>query len=891
MLSIKAIKSSAEAEDYFTKDNYYTRSKGVEESQWYGKGAQALGLDTSKQVDPTEFKELLDGRHEGKKLRTIFKGEKKKPTLAFDFTLSAPKSVSLAGLVNSDKEVLRCHDEAVKEAIRYFEKNHAATRIQTDKHLKQKQTGNIVAAIFKHDSSRELDPQLHSHAVVVNMTQTEKGWKSLDGKEIFKEDMTLFLGQVYRSALARNLMEQGYTLKHDMEKGTFEIEGYSQEQLDTFSKRANQIKETGAEGTKGKQAATLKTRKPKEREQDREMMQQRWQNEAQRVGIQHPERKPPEGKEQSQQISVESAVKYSIEHNMERSVSVTREKLAKDALVWGAGRLGGAEVLDTIQQKIKVSELLQAPDRRLTTAAARWREVQTIEILHKGQGAVEAMTSPESIRFRLKDKGLTTEQENAVLMAATTTDRITGWQGVGGSGKTTYALQELKRIAEEGGYTVKGFAPSADTARTLKKDGTIPTETVSALLVRKSEPLVAQANGLDRSAKKEIWVVDEAGMISADQGHKLLAKSEQEGARVLLMGDIKQLSAVEAGNPFKNLQAHGMQTAHLEQSQRQKNLRLKEAVQMARAGEAGKALELIGKTELNIEQINSRVAEDYLKLTPEQRKATVIVTATHATREGIIWHIREGLKKEGILQGAEVDLDVLKSRNWTKAQKGDIRNFKTGDVLEFSQRSQKIEKGVRYKVHAVNQELGEVRLSSQGGAEPSGRFAMVTIDLARTRGQGFEVYEGRTLRIAEGDQLKFLKNDTTLGKVNGQRMTVVGIEGTNIQIRNEDGTHEFVKRESLRHTTHDYVLTNRGSQGREGDSSFYVVEMAKKVSISLEAAYVALSRSRHESRVYTDDLKGFEQEATKSKANESSLEVLQEGPYQPKEQRPPLPGR
>jgi conjugative relaxase-like TrwC/TraI family protein len=877
MLSIKAVKSSAEAEDYFTKDNYYTRSKGVEESQWFGKGAQALGLDTSKQVNPTEFKELLDGRHDGKKLRTIFKGEKKKPTLAFDFTLSAPKSVSLAGLVNSDKEVLRCHDEAVKEAIGYFEKNHAATRIQTDKHLQQKQTGNIVAAIFKHDSSRELDPQLHSHAVVVNMTQTEKGWKSLDGKEIFKEDMTLFLGQVYRSALARNLMEQGYTLKHDMEKGTFEIEGYSQEQLDTFSKRANQIKETGAEGTKGKQAATLKTRKPKEREQDREMMQQRWQDEAQRVGIQHPERKPPEGNEQRQQISVESAVKYSVEHNMERSVAVTREKLAKDALVWGAGRLGGAEVLAVIQQKIKVGELLQSPDKRLTTAAARSREIQTIEILNRGQGAVEAMTSPESIGVRLKDKGLTTEQENAVLMAATTTDRIVGWQGVGGSGKTTYALQELKRIAEEGGYTVKGFAPSADTARTLKKDGTIPTETVSALLVRKSEPLVAQ---------KEIWVVDEAGMMSADQGHKLLAKSEQEGARVLLMGDIKQLSAVEAGNPFKNLQEYGMQTAHLEQSQRQKKPRLKEAVQMVRAGETSKALELLSKQELNIEQINSQVAEDYLGLPPEQRKKTVIVTATHATREGIIGHIREGLKKEGILQGEEVDLDVLKPKNWTKAQKGDIRNFKTGDVLEFSQRSQKIEKGVRYKVHAINQELGEVRLSSQSG--------MATIDLARTRGQGFEVYEGRTLRIAAGDQLKFLKNDQTLGKVNGQRMTIVNIEGTKIQIRNEDGTHEFVNRESLRHTTHDYVLTNRGSQGREGDSSFYVVEMSKKVSISLEAAYVALSRSRHESRVYTDNLQGFAQEATKSKANESSLEVLQEGPYQPKEpkeQRPPLPGR
>ena len=95
MLSIGKVKSSAEAAHYFTKDNYYTKSQGVEKSQWYGKGAQALRLDTTKQVDPTEFKELLDGRHEGKKLRTIFKGENKKPTLALDLTFSAPKSVSL----------------------------------------------------------------------------------------------------------------------------------------------------------------------------------------------------------------------------------------------------------------------------------------------------------------------------------------------------------------------------------------------------------------------------------------------------------------------------------------------------------------------------------------------------------------------------------------------------------------------------------------------------------------------------------------------------------------------------------------------------------------------------------------------------------------------------
>ena len=153
------------------------------------------------------------------------------------------------------------------------------------------------------------------------------------------------------------------------------------------------------------------------------------------------------------------------------------------------------------------------------------------------------------------------------------------WQGVAGSGKS-YALNLYRQLATESGYTVRGFAPSAAAAAVLSEEAHLPSDTVASLLHSPLDP--------NRSpSAREIWIVDEAGLLSAKDAHALLTCAVTQNARVLLVGDAKQLSAVASGSPFRLLQQHGIEVAHLDESRRQKESRLKAAVDAIAKGDLG----------------------------------------------------------------------------------------------------------------------------------------------------------------------------------------------------------------------------------------------------------------------------------------------------------------
>ena len=141
----------------------------------------------------------------------------------------------------------------------------------------------------------------------------------------------------------------------------------------------------------------------------------------------------------------------------------------------------------------------------------------------------------------------------------------------------------------------------------------------------------------------EVWVVDEAGLLSAKDSLALVNKAQEQRARVILVGDTRQLSAVEAGNPFKSLQQAGMATTYLTQSLRQKNQQIKAGVDLIAAG---KIAEGIHQLKPYIHQVSSEeararaIARDYLTLNPENRKKTLLLAGTNRERLAIIELIR-----------------------------------------------------------------------------------------------------------------------------------------------------------------------------------------------------------------------------------------------------------
>ncbi len=275
MLSLSRV-SQYHGQNYFSKDNYYAREKAVENSEWQGLGAELLGL--TGMVDSKVFQGLLEGRSpiEGLRLNSLHDNDGSKRRAGIDLTFSAPKSVSLAALVAGDKHLEIAHQQAVVAALNVVEQRYAITRVGAKHDRQNESSGNIIAAKFQHDTSRAKDPQLHTHCVILNAVRRKDGeWRSLHNDEMFANSK--LIGLVYQNDLASRVKKLGYDVERKA-NGTFEIKGYSEEQLRAFSKRREKIEHLGAQNQREARDLVKIDRPAKGKEVPRTELQRRLAN-------------------------------------------------------------------------------------------------------------------------------------------------------------------------------------------------------------------------------------------------------------------------------------------------------------------------------------------------------------------------------------------------------------------------------------------------------------------------------------------------------------------------------------------------------------------------------------------------------------------------------------
>ena len=221
--------------------DYYDEQHRVR-GEWHGRGAELLGLTgevTRDQFEAVreglhpETAEFLRPRHSADRIANDGNEQSKARSL-YDLTFSAPKSVSIQALVGGDERLIAAHDKAVREALGEAE-TYAATRVRLDGANENRTTANWVVAAYRHDASRELDPQLHTHAVAANLSYdgVEGRWKALQASGLYER--RAYLTEVYRNALAREVRGLGYEIDNRRDaKGRdygFEIRGVSDELL------------------------------------------------------------------------------------------------------------------------------------------------------------------------------------------------------------------------------------------------------------------------------------------------------------------------------------------------------------------------------------------------------------------------------------------------------------------------------------------------------------------------------------------------------------------------------------------------------------------------------------------------------------------------------------
>jgi len=783
-------------------------------SRWSGKGAEILELEGPVDDQKTFFNIVNGLSPDGSEHLAKRKLDSSQRRAATDFTFSAPKSVSLQSLVGGDERLITAHQLAVQKTLEIIEERYSYTRVTTDTGREATRTGNLVVAEFDHIETRELDPHLHTHALVMNMTQLDNGsWYSLLNDEIFKNKK--FLGMVYQNYLALEVEKLGYEVEA-RKHGQFEIKGFREEDLEEFSKRRQQIlSAAGSNATWAeREAAWTATRNIKQKINPQEL-KAKWQEEAAALGIKFVQPGNPQPQQKPRLVSYEN-LEDAIAHCSERNVAFTQEDLEKFILNQGL-----ATDVSQIEPLVKANlELLSlSPEKRdFTTLAAVNRELATIKLMQSGQGQVSPLAQREMVDSHLEKTALNPDQCRAVLDAATTTDQFTAWQGVAGAGKT-FALKELKAIAATSGYTIKGFAPSAMAAKVLSQELEVQAETVARLLV--SEPP-------QDTEPHQIWVVDEAGLLSAKDALALLERATLEQARVLLVGDTKQLSAVEAGNPFKSLQQAGIKTSYLNESNRQRAPKLKLAVDLiaqSRIEEGFSRLDENGCIEIvTPESKIQAISRDYITATPEQRARTLVLAGTNFERLAITQKIREQLKTEGSL-GTATTITQLQAKDLTSVQMCYTHNYELGDMVMPTRNYKRrgLEKGQLYEV--VGKDNDQLTLKASDGQY----FHVDT---------GFDkaVYQRQDIEIAEGDRLRWTKNDRQLGRRNGQEFIVKAIAGSNAQIEYLDsGRTEFIDLQQAQHLDYAIVSTTYSSQGKTADR----VLMAADHTIGQESFYVA----------------------------------------------------
>jgi conjugative relaxase-like TrwC/TraI family protein len=884
MLSMSNL-SANQAENYYEKDDYYTQDLVEDDSQqqsqgksqvqgatWYGKGATALGLVGV--VEQPIFKKLLHGKTpQGGNLHAK-RINPKNHRAATDYTFSAPKSVSIAALIQRDARVIQAHDQAVETALSVLEERYAQTRISTPQVRQHVTTGNVISAVFRHETSREQDPQLHSHCVVINATQLADGtWRSFSNEAIVAHQK--LLGEIYQNELAYQLRQLGYEIE-PRANGQFELKGYDPHLLNIFSTRTQQIQDYIEQWQQQltaddripldahqKKQATLRTRRSKQTV-PREILLEAWQQQIQAHSLQLPTLPTPtrEANELSW-FNHQAAIKAGIEHAAEREAVFRKSKIERFVLEHHLGQQSFRQLQQTIQAHPELV-LVDPVQDKYTTQTAIWRELDTIRLMQQGRETVKAIATPEEVSQWMNPMTtLTNGQRGAIALAATTTDQIIAWQGVAGAGKT-HSLWLYKELAESKGFRVKGFAPSAEAADGLARGAGIQSETIASLLYSQStsnQPLLLG---------KEIWIVDEASLLSAKDAHALLQRADQEQARIVLVGDTRQLSAVEAGHLFKSLQAGGIAIARLDESLRQQTQELKTAVTLIaqdKVIEGIQALDQAGciREIQDSEQQLQQLVDDYLKLSPQERSRTLLLAGTNQQRLELTQRIRERLQAEGTLGKDVLTLMGLRPRNLTTNQSCYASVYELGNILVPSQdyKRQGLVKAQQYTVLAQDRSTNQLTLET-----PMGQI--LTINPAQCRKT--TVYEMQSIPIAVGDWLRWTKNDRNAGIRNGQTFTVDRIAPDGIaQITNSDGKTIEINLSGRQYLDYAWVSTIYSSQGKTADR---VLALIDGITTNRESFYVTVSRAKHHLALYTSNKAALIEQAHRTKAKENVSDYI-----------------
>ncbi|EOC7775447.1 conjugative transfer relaxase/helicase TraI [Escherichia coli] len=780
MLSISSIKGDAGY--YSHEDNYY--ASGSLDSRWMGEGAEKLGLKgevASADMDAVRQGKLPDGSDLSRMVNGVNKHRS-----GYDLTFSAPKSVSVMALVGEDRRFIEAHNRAVAVVMQEVEKLVSA-RITEEGKTETVLTGNMVAALYNHDTSRDLDPQLHTHALVFNATFADEKWRSLASdtrmKTGFSENLyatKIALGNLYRSALREDIESMGFETVTAGKNGLWELKDVP---VDVFSSRSQAIREAAGPdaSAKSRDVAALDTRQAKAWA-DPELLKADWRR---RLAD---EKFDIDGYIRQAQARVEVpgtvAGGHSGIHAPDLSGGASSGEIADEQM-----RKAVSDTISALSEK-KVqftwSEMLAGTVNRLPSAPG---------LFEQARAGIDAAIERQRLIPLDREKGIFTSdihllnelsvhqlartaiQEQTVLVfperaqerdipagdavSVLTQDKspVAILSGRGGAQALRERTEDVAMMARSQGREVMVIAADGRSGQFMSESPHLAGHVM----------LRSQMNADTVLPVQGTVIVDRAERLSLKETVLLQEKALSAGAQLIFMDTENRQGT---GNALSVLKEAGIPQYRFYGTQLPEVRLVSEADKRSRYGQ---------------------LAQDYVRLSAEGRDVVAQVTGAREQQQ-LTDIIRESRREAGELGREQMTIRVLEPVWLDSKTRHQRDNYRAGMVMEQWDAEKKMM--TRHTIDRVAEATNSLVLLGEDGSR-------LTLKVSQLDGS-WSLYRSRTLAVSEGDRLRALGRELKGAIKAKEQFTVTALENGAIRLRSGERELRLPTERAVK-LAHDYV--------------------------------------------------------------------------------------
>jgi len=837
-------KIGAGAADYYTAmeadaklDDYYS-AEGC--GKWHGSGKHAEG----SQVTREDFESYIKGI-DPKTGDPVFKGAERDNRMSgVDLQFAPDKSVSALFATTKDRvlqeKIEEAHNNAVADALNFIQEEGM-----------QDQNGNKIdcpIAGFTHYTSREGDPQLHNHNVILNA-----GEAGLDTRSVFKARTSA--NAIYQAQLSHNLRSLGYNLTQDESGRSFKVDGISEELCEVWSKRKNQVEQHVKEYLNDETAETkdniavakqsaLDTRKKKdELGLTKEELMQRQLDEADGFTSDHLKTKEQRADFTKAEKIEDDAPRDFKGKTMVKAVNSKFDiyKISAEVLLEQGKPATLKHINSLIDEEVALRNLVKFSDGNYAHSDMIKLEKSMIQLSDKVANRTHAVDPSEVFR---KFPTMTTEQRTAVQHACEGKG-LANVEGAAGAGKS-FCVNAIREAHELAGYKTVGIAISYKAADVMKAEGKLDNTTSVAKFLSEVK------NGKRSLDKDTVLIIDEAGLVDAKSAEAVLAHVEKTGAKIILTGDSEQLQSIGAANSFSALiERHG--TARIDEIRRQKSDDYRSIVYSIKEG---KKDEFLRDKTVDLKDANGQVILD-----PNGNAQTCTQQNTEAKHNFI-----KELKNQNLLQWRENREDTLTAivDEWEKDPEQIVMAVKNADVrfLNDSIRNKLIDSGaLKGEQHTI--------YCSDAGVEQESNFC--DGDKIRFTSKlninGFELTNGTTAVINSIKNNKTVDSD---GKEIDNLSLDVTVDLPDGSTKDISFTKEQIDKEGVAQIRTNYAITVFASQGQTVDKGLLYGE-----GLDRRTAYVGMSRTREQTQLFVPKVDLMHKVRDSLNPNEAGRQILQ----------------